>query len=140
MKLTDEQKAKAIEMAVEGESLTRITKELCLSANAFWRARKSDPVFQKTFERARREGLEHIADGLLTITDEEPDVYRARLKSDNAKWLLSKRKPEVYGDRVEVNVNQTVDIRSALDTARQRAKLPERVVNPLLPGEVDNDE
>lgn len=133
--LTEEQKKLAIDMAAEGKSITQIVDSLCVSNHQFLMLRQNDPVFSESFERARHEGLEHIADNLLVVADEYADVQRARLKSDNAKWLLSKRKPKIYGDKIDVNINQTIDISGALSEAKQRA-LPIRDVTPK---EKDND-
>lgn len=133
--LTEEQKKLAIDMAAEGKSITQIVDALCVSNYAFMKMRQHDPLFEQSFEHARHEGLEHIADNLLVVADEYTDVQRARLKSDNAKWLLSKRKPKIYGDKIDVNINQTIDISGALSEAKQRA-LPIRDVTPK---EKDND-
>jgi len=133
MDLSEEQKAKAIELAVEGESIGSIIEMICVSPYNFWRARQHDPLFAKLFEQARQEGLEHIADNLLTVHDEYEDVQRARLFSDNSKWLLSKRKPQIYGDRLDVNISQTIDIGSALAEARKRAQLPESQIKDVTP-------
>lgn len=117
---TDEQQALAIDLATRGEPLKKIITEICSSELEFWLYRQHYPDFQNRFEQARQEGLEHIADGLITIADDYQDVQRGRLKSDNAKWLLSKRKPSIYGDKVDIHVSQTIDITSALTEARAR--------------------
>lgn len=119
---TPEQLDLAIELASKGEPLKRIIDEALLGSEySFWLYRQHYPDFQVAFEHARQEGLEHLADGLMTAHQDEVDVQRARLKSDNAKWLLSKRKPSVYGDKVDIHVSQTIDITAALTEARSRA-------------------
>lgn len=99
----------------------------------FWMYKQQYPLFTANFDRARNEGLEHLADQLIKIDELHQDVQRARLKSDNYKWLLSKRKPAIYGDKIDINVNQTIDIGTALQEARQRAlpKIDEKNVTPL---------
>jgi hypothetical protein len=122
---TDEQLEKTIELASKGEPLKRIIDEAILGSEyLFWLYRQHYPDFNNTFEQARQEGLEHLADGLITAHEEHHDVQRARLKSDNAKWLLSKRKPSIYGDKVDIHVSQTIDISAALMEARSRALPP----------------
>lgn len=118
---TEEQLNVAIDMASRGEPLKRIIDEICSTELAFWLYRQHYPEYANTFEQARQEGLEHLADGLITAHEDLVDVQRARLKSDNAKWLLSKRKPSVYGDKVDIHVSQTIDITGALSEARARA-------------------
>ena len=120
---TEEQRERAIELAANGAPLKVIVNEILSNEYDFWLYRQHDPIFYTKFEQARQEGLEHLADALITLSDEEQDVQRARLKSDNYKWLLSKRKPQIYGDSLNVNVNHTVDVGAALQDARQRAGL-----------------
>lgn len=122
IKLSEEQIELAIELASRGEPLKIIIRELCISEIQFWRFRQENLNFEASFASARQEGLEHIADALLTLADDEADVARARLKADNFKWLLSKRKPGTYGDRLDVNLNQTVDIKGALQEAKARTE------------------
>lgn len=118
---TKEQLELAIDLASKGEPLKAIIDAMLTTEIDFWTYRQQYPDFQIVFEQARQEGLEHLADGLITAHKDEVDVQRARLKSDNAKWLLSKRKPSVYGDKVDIHVTQTIDIGSALSEARARA-------------------
>jgi hypothetical protein len=119
---TKEQLDLAVEMAARGEPFKKIIDECVLGSEIdFWTYRQHDLNYQNIFEQARQEGLEHLADGLITAHDDHVDVQRARLRSDNAKWLLSKRKPSVYGDKVDIHVTQTIDISGALAEARKRA-------------------
>lgn len=117
---SEEQKNMAVELAAQGKPLKEIIDAICTTEYHFYLYRQQYHDWNMSFERARQEGLEHMADGLITIADEYTDVQRARLKSDNAKWLLSKRKPSVYGDKVDIHVSQTIDITSALTEARKR--------------------
>lgn len=135
MRLTAEQKQIAIGLASQGKTLAEIRDAIGISQQEFWEYRQENSDFAEAFARARQEGLEELADGLLTITEEEHDVQKARLRSENVRWLLSKRKPHVYGDRIDLNVNQTIDINAALLEARQRAALPMSYQRPTLEGE-----
>lgn len=119
--MTQEQLDLAIELAAKGEPLRAIIDGIMTSEIGFWLYRQQHPDFSIRYEQARQEGLEHLADGLITAHKDEVDVQRARLKSDNAKWLLSKRKPNIYGDKVDIHVSQTIDISDALREAKARA-------------------
>lgn len=127
---TQEQLDKAIELAAEGKPFKTIIDEAMLgSEHSFWLYKQHYPDFMNAFEHARQEGLEHLADGLMTAHDDHTDVQRARLRSDNAKWLLSKRKPTIYGDKVDIHVSQTIDITAALSEARSRALPSQEVID-----------
>jgi len=109
-----------LRLAENGLTPKAISKNLGVDLDSILSHIKNTQLFAKAYAQARLEGLEALADSLTDIANDEPDVLRARVKSDNIKWLLSKRKAHVYGDKLEVNMNATLDIASALDEARNR--------------------
>jgi hypothetical protein len=126
MGLSPEQENIAIQLAADGKSIVEIQEVCKIDSRSFWKYREQYPKFARDFLLARQEGLEQLADSLITTADEYEDVQRGRLKSENIRWLLSKRKPLTYGDRLEVNMTQTVDIGAALLEAKNRVLLPMR--------------
>lgn len=60
----------------------------------------SNADFATKYARAREIGFDDQADKLAVDIEAEPDVARARLKLDYAKWYLSKLAPKRYGDKV----------------------------------------
>jgi len=125
MGMTQEQKEKALELAAEGQSLRRLRGAIGVDARTFWEAVQEDPDYGRRFVTAQKISLEELADELVHIADDpDLDVMRARLKSDNAKWVLARKLPDTYGDRIDVNVTQVVDLRAALMEAAARAQLP----------------
>lgn len=82
-----------------------------------WAAR--DGTFAERREAARAAGADLLSNELLTVPREfEPG--RARVITENIRWLLSKWQPATYGDKLDLNVNQTVDIGPALAAGRAR--------------------
>ena len=135
--LTEEQLDLAIDLAIEGETIKTIAEALCISTKTFWKCRDAYPKFGNQFCQARKEGVHQLVDKLDEIHNNIECVNRARLASDNIKWKASKVNADTYGDRIELNVNQKVDIGSALLEARARA-LPIRDVAELVG--TDSDE
>jgi hypothetical protein len=80
-----------------------------------------NPEFRTALTHASSIAHELLADQLIEIADIYEDVNRGRLKSDNIKWLLARRAASKYGDKVTLDVNQTVSIGSAIDEALKRA-------------------
>lgn len=116
---------KIVELALDPRmTLKKIRDQLGLSRYNFNAHVERSPRFAASLARARNESLEELADSLLTIVDEEPDPLRARLKSENIRWILSKRKPQTYGDKLDINLSGTIDIAGALAEARNRANMP----------------
>lgn len=105
--------------------------------------RGADPAikgsgFSERYASARTKLLENMADELLEIADDGindwmevetksgrlvkvPDqehIQRSRLRVETRKWLLSKLRPDKYGDKTDVNLRTpdsiTVNVRSVL--------------------------
>ena len=97
-----------------GESLRSICSDPHMPSDSIvqlWAGEESEarPEFVGRYARARQRGYERLADELIAISDDpclfdgKPDnvlVQRARLMSDNRKWLLSKMLPRQFGDKV----------------------------------------
>ena len=102
------------------------------------------------FARAREQRAETFADQIVEIADTEEDAAKARVRVDARKFVASKLLPRTYGDKQEVNINQSVSIAHAealmlLANRAREAKLIEaptieikaqRFVDPL-PDEQD---
>lgn len=130
----------ALNAAYNGLPWEEIAEAAGCSYRELWTRRREDALFDQALADARDAGLELRADSLYTLgEDPETDINRARLLSDNIKWLLARRKRKDYGDRVDVDVRQVVDISLALTEARRRipghqTDLVEDVTpRPLLP-------
>jgi transposase-like protein len=81
--------------------------------------RDKTPEHQELYARARSTVVDHWAEEVLTVSDETPSTFtdangsvridgaavqHARLRVDSRKWLLSKLRPKVYGDKVTTEV------------------------------------
>lgn len=90
------------------------------------------------YSRAQLYRAESLADEIIHISDTEQDYGKARNQIDARKWYASKIMPAKYGDRIDVNVTQTVDIGAALEAAKRRISLPiVDLANEPLPQAID---
>jgi len=118
--LSHSQQAIALNEASLGHTLKLIANNLGLQSPAHLQKQiRETPFFEAKWIAARRDGLELLADSLLDVHD-RLELGQARLHSDNIKWLLSKRASDTYGDKLDVSVGVTVDIKQALMDARAR--------------------
>ncbi|MEA1078650.1 hypothetical protein U8M15_27525, partial [Klebsiella pneumoniae] len=76
------------------------------------------------FTRAMEMRAELLVDELVTIADSDDDPQRVRNRLDVRKWIASKMLPKKYGERIDLNVTQTIDVSDALKEARARMIRP----------------
>lgn len=121
MDLTEEEKNKAIKLASSGVAQYKLAEQMGFPHTyAFQYFLAAHPLFATELKAAYIAGYHQMAESVVDIIDEYADPQAARIKIDSIKWLVSKRLPEVYGDRIDVNVNQNVSIKSNIDAAESR--------------------
>lgn len=72
-----------------------------------------------------------LAHEIIEIADSDADPAKARNQITARQWLASKLNRK-YGERVELNVSQTIDIGSTLAEARARMLRPMRDQLPAI--------
>jgi hypothetical protein len=83
------------------------------------------------YTQARENCADALADDILRVAESTLDPQRARNQITARQWLASKIKPKVYGDKLDVDVNNRIDISLAIQQGRQRAQVIDNTM--LLP-------
>ena len=80
------------------------------------------PELRVAYHKARDAGYDVMAEQTIQIADtaQNADVYKAGLQIKTRQWFLSKRKPQTYGDRVDINVTNKADLQQLRDRALKR--------------------
>jgi hypothetical protein len=125
---------KIIEHISEGKSLASATQYGMPPASTVFRWMEDNEDFRKRYARAREEQAELLVSEIIEIADTEEDPAKARNRIDARKWAAMKLLPKVYGDRQEVNINQTVSIAhaEALMTLANRAREAKQLQAPTI--------
>lgn len=116
----------AIDQISQGETLSKACDLSNISVTTFHNYVNKDETLQAMYTEADQRGGDAMADALINIDNHlkhgQSDPKMAKVISDNIKWVLGKRKPKEYGDRVQVDHSISVDvaITTALDAARRR--------------------
>jgi hypothetical protein len=125
----------------EGESLKEIVRSEGMPDRAtVYRWLLEQPVFCDMYTRAREEQADTLADEIIAIADESPEINEIRdkhgdvvdIKIDSGyvayqkqriearKWTAMKLKPKKYGDKLELagdpNNPMKVEVQSEADT------------------------
>jgi hypothetical protein len=91
-----------------------------------------DAPLRLAYEKAMQARADRLVDEILELADEPmPEglegasasawVQRARMRVDARKWIASKFKPRMYGDRLDVSVtDERISVLGALNAAKTR--------------------
>jgi hypothetical protein len=132
----------------EGESLTHVCKDPRLPARCtvtkFIVGRGVENTqFADRYARARESLLDVYADEIITIADDgttdyviktgrngheyqavdQEHIQRSRLRVDSRRWLLSKLRPEQYGDRLAVDSTSELTVKHDITSLSEREKM-----------------
>lgn len=102
-----------------GDTIQQACAAAGIKGEVLARWRNENQSYSERFAQALDYYHDRRADSLLTAHDDIPDPQRARLYSDNVKWLLSKRDKR-YSERLELNVEHRVSLADALKEANGR--------------------
>ncbi|MEQ8653294.1 MAG: hypothetical protein RIC87_12595 [Kiloniellales bacterium] len=101
-----------------------------MAPSTFVRWTQNDPDLAERYAHARDLLIDRYADEIIDIADDNSldiemtesgprvngeAIQRAKLRTDSRKWLLSKLRPEQYGERLRVN--SKVEQRTITDDA-----------------------
>jgi len=113
-----------IELVANGLPLKTALEKAGLSSYRFTECLAADPAQDHIYARARAARAEVLASEVVDIADTEQDPQRARNRMDARKWYASKVLPKQYGDRIDVNVEGTIDLRAVMEKANARILRP----------------
>ncbi len=94
-----------LEGLADGKSLRTICKEPGMPAiSSVMRWLTEDKEWQEQYARAREAGSEAMAEDIQAIADDDTlDHNDRRIRIDARKWLLAKRQPKKYGEKLDLN-------------------------------------
>ena len=120
-----------IRACCEGLSLKDALSMFKVSNYVFASTLASECELAGEYAAARIAKTELLVDEIVSIADNpDIDAGRARNMIDARRWIASKHNARLYGDRIDVNVAQTISINDVLAQARQR------VLDMRYPGNV----
>jgi hypothetical protein len=63
---------------------------------------RDNTEFSDMYARARDAQADHYVDEIMSIADSAEDPQKARVQIDARKWVASKLRPRIYGDKQEI--------------------------------------
>ncbi len=120
---------KVLESVMEGYPIARALKLNEMDKSVFYKALAENPLFSEMYNRAQFVKAELLVDEAIDIADNSDDAMKARNQIDIRKWYASKIIPQKFGEKIDINITQNVDVKGAIEEAKKRV----RVVTPSLP-------
>jgi hypothetical protein len=116
-----EKVSKALELMGDGHGLVASCKAVGMALSRFNRIIVSSDFNSKLYYLSQVSRAEVIADEVITIADDEDRCpIQARNAIEARKWYASKINPRKYGDRIEVELTEKVDLSAAILEAKNR--------------------
>lgn len=109
-----------VDLIEGGQSLKVACETLGIAMQRFNEHKRSDKDLSAAYGRAMETRADYLAEQIIEIADTESDSSKARNQIDARKWFAAKVHPKQYGERVDLNVTQSIDISAALEEARAR--------------------
>lgn len=124
--LTHEQRVARVDAVItdvlDGLALREAIKKHKLDAVRLNEILASDRDLSRRYTQAMEVRADIMADEIVFIADTEDDAQKARNRIEARKWLAAKFKPKTYGERLDINVAQSISIDTALSEARSRLR------------------
>lgn len=92
---------------------------------------KDNPELKALFEEALIDACPYLENDVLNC-HKVMDPKEAQIFSANVMKILAARRPEKYGNKLDVNMNQTISIKGNIEKANERLAQTIRDVTPVL--------
>lgn len=124
-----------IDHVLDGAPLREAISRCGLTPHKFAQALQGDRNLANAYARAVEIKADLMADEVVHLADGDGDPAKVRNQMQARQWLASKLYSKKYGDRIDLNVTQTLDIGATLAEARARL-LPVRYQQDVIEGQV----
>jgi len=128
--ITDETITRILDLHASGESLTQCCELFGHSRISLWRRVQNDDGLRNRLADAREANAHARIDRAWTDARVEPDVERAKLLADMARWEASKVLPALYGERVQLQAPDGVVF--SLNIGQLPEPKEEKEINPAV--------
>jgi len=111
-----------IEAAIQGKGYNEIAKAMGCARRTLVRLRQQYLPFSETLSRARALGLDELFDDIRYIVEDNPDIDHRKIKTkfESTKYYLACSDPRKYGERMNIEITEHVDLKASLAQAKER--------------------
>jgi len=106
---------------LHGDTLSQACGFIGIDPIKIARMRREDEIFDAAIRAVQALDVENMVDKLPTLHDDIIDPMMHRSVSDNIKWIAKTKAKKYYGDKLDVTVEHRIDLKGALEQAKQRS-------------------
>lgn len=134
--------ADIVERVAQGQKMAEVCAMYRIKLNDFKRLVRKDTLFWQEILEAEKIAVRCRLDQIPTIIAEN-DPQTAKLYLDHAKFMATKLDRETFGEKMELNVNNKIDLSDVLTNMQERvARIPQaylstEIVESLEPSELE---
>ena len=114
-------KSEVLELIYNNNTISECCARMNVAPSALAYVMDNDKEFEMAIYKAQAWNCEMGVEKLANIHEDIDNPLTARVISDNLKWLASKRAKLRYGDKVDIAVTHTIDLKGAIAEAKQRS-------------------
>ena len=123
--MTDREKFDLIFQGIAaGRTAKAMIAEVGLAPHAFRMALVDDADIARRHAQARLAQASVLAEEVVEIADSEPDAQRARNRIQARQWFAARLDPARWGERLDLHIQGSVDLRAVLAGAEGRRLRP----------------
>lgn len=130
MACTELKALEIIDQLYSTDTVVSVLRRNQVDNKSFFKLVATVPLITENYIRAQGIRADLFADMVVEESRSLGDANQTRNRMNALIWAASKMKPDKYGDRIDVNLNQTLDIRGALDEAKNRIR--DIIIQPKL--------
>ncbi|MAE81447.1 MAG: hypothetical protein CMB80_01835 [Flammeovirgaceae bacterium] len=120
-KYNEERAKQILDLYSSGMNLQQVEKKKNLpSRRTICRWRKDFPEFGEAYDIALQAHSEAIVEESMVIADTEQDAKKAKNRIDIRTWIASKLNRKRFGDRLDIDIKQTLDVSPVISKALER--------------------
>ena len=116
--------AEAVDLVADGMVLKSAQAQVGITRHQFRAVLARQQDIATSYARAREISADYLVDEAIEVVKSDENPQKARNIADMNRWAAGKFNNKRFGDRIDLNVSQTLDVRSVIGEMQARRLRP----------------
>lgn len=107
----------------KGIKISTLCDKYSITPLYFTKSFEKNPLFSEMFFSAKKSAAMITVEGIedmIVNSETREEIARARILADNQRWIASKHARDIYGEKMDVAITNTLDLSAVLKAANAR--------------------